>query len=305
MTVGERAIHLDLEVTRRQFEQRIGKMVDSTILLAQKALDDAGLTSRDLSRILLVGGSTRIPLVRQRLEEAFAASVHEEVDVDLAVGLGAAVQSALLGGEPVDRILVDVSAHSLGIRVVGRHDDGFGPPDTFAPVLRRNTVLPSRRTEEFYTMEDDQPLLDVEVFQGESTRVSGNTPVGSFPCDLEARPAGSPVNVEFSYDLNGVVTVSVSQPGGKTKRTVAMSLADGASGASGHADREITSAVERKAVELLARVSVETKAALNTLLTKLRATTDADLRAEVEDELLDFFVDFDDESGASDDADVP
>jgi len=295
MTVGERAIHLDLVVTRRQFELRIKKMVESTIALVRKALDDAGMSASDLSRILLVGGSTRIPLVRSRLEEEFRVPVHEEVDVDLAVGLGAAVQSAILGGEAVDRILVDVTAHSLGIRVLGGHDDeDLERPDTFAPVLRRNTVLPSCRVEEFYTMCDGQTALDVDVFQGEQTRVSGNTPVGSFVCALEPRPAGSPVSVEFSYDLNGIITVSVSQPGCATKRTVAMSVADAAAPG--------PSPVEKKAIALLARLSGDDHAQLEALLGRLRAGLgDSAATAAIEDELLDFFSDVEDLESSNED----
>jgi molecular chaperone DnaK len=284
-----RAIHLDLEVTRRKFEELIRSLLESTIVLAKKAVLDAGLTGQALSRICLVGGSTRIPLVRSLLDEAFRVPVHEEIDADLAVGLGASIQAAMLRGEKLDRVLVDVASHTLGIRVLGDEDedDPYSEPDTFAPILRRNTVLPAVRTEEFYTASDQQEKLDVEVFQGEGARVSENSLVGSFVCDLEPRPFHSPVSVEFAYDLNGVVKATVSQPGCSTRKTVALSVAD----ASRAAQAEDTALVEKKAVELLAAMPSSERGALEELLERFRRAQGS-ARTQAEEALLDFFVDY-------------
>jgi molecular chaperone DnaK len=285
-----RAIHLDVEVTRRTFEGLIRSLLESTIELAKKAVLDAGLTGESLSRICLVGGSTRIPLVRSLLDEAFGVPVHEEIDADLAVGLGASIQAAMLRGEKVDRVLVDVAAHTLGIRVIGEEDDEFGEPDTFAPILRRNTVLPAVRTEEFYTATDRQEQIDVEVFQGEAARVSENTPVGSFLCPLEPRPSHSPLNVEFAYDLNGVVKATVSQPGSSTSKTVALSVAD--AGRATQADDIPAALVEKKAEKLLESMPAAERGALEELLARFRSARGA-TRTEAEEALLDFFVDYD------------
>ncbi|MEI8259253.1 MAG: Hsp70 family protein, partial [Deltaproteobacteria bacterium] len=132
-----KAVHLDLTVSRRDFEEEIEALLESTMELTRQVLRDAGVGAADVSRICLVGGSTRIPRVRHLLRECFASDIHDEIDPDLAVGLGAAVQAAILKSVDVDRILVDVAAHSLGIRVIGIEDEDensvLDAPDTFAP----------------------------------------------------------------------------------------------------------------------------------------------------------------------------
>ena len=284
-----RAVHLELELTRRHLEGLIRPMLDSTMVLTERALRDAGVTREQLSAVCLVGGSTRIPLVRALLEEHLGAPVHEEVDPDLAVGLGASVQAAMLRGEPVDRVLVDVAAHSLGIRVIGSNDDWENEPDTFAPILKRNTVLPSSRAEEFYTCAHEQETLLVEVFQGESVRVSENAPVGSFRCPLEPKPANSPVRVEFAYDLNGIVRVTVSQPGVEAAKTVALRVAD--AGQRNEQGIEVpASAIERRAEQLLGALGPDQQKDLRMLLETFRAARGA-ARAQAEEALLDFFAD--------------
>jgi molecular chaperone DnaK len=174
--------------------------------------------------------------------------------------------------------------------VVGPDDDFRQKPDTFAPVLRRNTALPAERTQEFYTMLDNQKHLEVEVFQGESPAASENLRVGSFGFDLKPVPAQSPVRVAFAYDLNGVVKISISQPGLENTKTVAMSVAD-ASKASRSADvvSVPASAVERKARELLEQLEGGQRKALQGLLEKYLSVSGAAKEAAEED-LLDFFL---------------
>jgi molecular chaperone DnaK len=279
-------------VTRREFEAALREKLDETVALTRKALADAGLAAGKIRRICLVGGSTRIPLVRSLLEGELGVEVHEEIDADLAVGLGAAVQAGLLAGEQVDRILVDVAAHTLGIRAIGDRDRPWDRPDTFAPVLRRNTVLPAVRTEEFYTVCDDQEKLDVEVFQGESPRCTGNAPVGSFTFELAPAPELSPVHVAFAYDLNGVVKVSVSQPGQSNARTVALAVADAGSEAQRQAEDPV---VMRKARAMLAEATLEPAASqeLEGLVAACTLAAEAE-RPAAEDALLDFILEHED-----------
>jgi molecular chaperone DnaK len=284
---GGRPVHLDLEVTRRQLEALVHPLLASTVDLALRAVRDAGLTPEAIRRLCLVGGSTRIPLVRELLERAFPGEIHEEIDPDLAVGLGAAVQSALLQGGEVARILVDVAAHSLGIRVVGPEDTGLREPDTFAPILRRNTVLPARRAEEFYTVADGQKRLEVEVFQGEAPRVSENRRVGAFEFRLEPAPESSPIEVEFAYDLNGVVNVSVVQSGTANRKTVALGLREATVPSREGARGE--SALERRAARLLGDLAGAERAELEALLAALRDAGEMG-REAAEEALLDFFV---------------
>ncbi len=298
--VDGQAVHLDLTLTRRRFEDLIGDLVRSTIDLARRAVEDAHLSGQRISRVCLVGGSTRIPLVRRLLESAFEAEVHEEVDPDLAVGLGAAIQAGLLLGVPVERILVDVTAHSLGIRAMGGINDMDA--NTFAPVLRRNTALPASRTEEFYTVIDNQQMLQLEAFQGESPLASQNTPVGSFEFPLAPRPANSPLRVQFSYDLNGVVRVSVAQVGADNEKTVAFNLADtarmlpepGALTEGSSAPHGMNTAIERKARELLEKLSGPRKDQLSALFLAYQGASLA-TGEQAEEALLDFFLRAEDE----------
>ena len=285
-----RPVQLDRTGTRRELERRIAPLLEAPTALCRRAVDDARLSGQSLGRICLVGGSTRIPMARALLTEAFQADIHEEIDPDLAVALGASVQAGMLTGIDVERILVDVAAHSLGVRVVSEGDLEREQPDTFAPVLRRNTVLPATRTEEYYTMSEDQEEVDVEVFQGEAPRCSQNACVGSFTFALRPAPADSPVRVEFAYDLNGGVRGSVSQPGTDNAKTVALSVADAGRAAQGSAEQ---SAVERKARGLLSKLTGDDRAELEALLESYVASEGTE-RQVAEEALLDFFLDLED-----------
>ncbi len=282
-------VHIDLEITRREFEAMMQPLVDKTIELTRRAIDDAKLGSQDLSRICLVGGSTRVPLVRSLLAEEFGASqIHEEISADLAVALGASIQAGLLIGEPVARILVDVTAHSLGIRVIGKDDDSWEEPDTFGVVLPRNTVLPAEKTEEYYSVVEDQEKLVCEVFQGESRRVSENRSIGSFDVPLEPAPASSPIHVTFAYDLDGVVRVSVAQPGTSNRKTMRLTLPDAT-------PSELDTPVLRKARALLKTLEESRRAALQVLITEYESAA-IDDRGAAEEALLDFLMDVDSDS---------
>ncbi len=284
-------VHLARTLTRREFEAAIRPMLESTIALARRALDDAKLGADErLGRICLVGGSTRIPLVRALLAEAFDADIHEEIDVDLAVGLGAALQCAMLQGRDCRRVLVDVAAHTLGIRIFG-DDDRFrlDDPDTFAPILRRNTALPAERSEEFYTMYDDQPSVLVEVYQGEARRCSDNTLVGSFDFELEPAPLDTPVRFRFAYDLDGVIRVTASQGNSSRDKTVALTLPDAARPSASPAAAP-DSALLRRAERLLETVDDERRAQLELLIDAWRAAS-PERRDGLEERLLDLFLD--------------
>jgi molecular chaperone DnaK len=245
-----------------------------------------------------VGGSTRIPRVRALLDEAFGVDVHEEIDPDLAVALGAAIQAALLAGEAVERILVDVASHSLGVLALGQDE---WEADTFAPIVRRNTVLPATRTEEFYTLVDDQPGVEVKVYQGESPRASQNTLVGEFYYHLKPAPAHTPVRVEFSYTLDGIVQVKVLQKGTDNVTSVSLNVADAAKDAksasltpaaaeTATSPAAPLSPVERKAIELAKTLPDEARARLEGLLHRYRKS-EGDAREAAEEALLDFFLD--------------
>ncbi len=193
-------LHLDLEIDRPTFEGLIQGHLDATLGEVDRALEEAGLSPDRIDRVILVGGSTRIPRIAEMLAERFPCPVDHAVDPALGVALGAALQGAILGGQVFDQILVDVAAHSLGIKTV---DNVFAKPfehaeaDHFSVVIRRNTQIPATRSEAYFTVVDDQEKVWVEVYQGESELCSRNTRIGQFTFDLAPAPAGCAVVVEL------------------------------------------------------------------------------------------------------------
>ena len=219
--------HLDLEVDRPSFEELIDGLLASTLAEVDRALSEARLTAKQIDLVILVGGSTHVPRVRELLTGRFPCPVEHAVDPALCVALGAAVQGAILAGQVFDQILVDVAAHSLGIKTLDHPSEGgfWGRPraNHFSTIIRRNTQVPVTRSEVFRTLLDDQKSVAVEVYQGESARCSENTLIGHFPFKLLPAPAGSPVVVEFRYDLDGVIRVVVHQKGTDNRQEVTLS----------------------------------------------------------------------------------
>jgi molecular chaperone DnaK len=218
-------VHLDLEVERRTFEALVDDLLASTLVEVERALADARLTAEQIDLVILVGGSTHIPRVQELLAERFPCPVEHAVDPALCVALGAAVQGAILAGEVFDHILVDVAAHSLGVKTMDDVSGLWGrrEPDHFSPIIPRNTQVPATRSEVYYTVVDDQKRVAVEVYQGESARCSENTLIGHFPFALLPAPAQSPVVVEFRYDLDGIIGVVVHQKGTDNHKEVTLS----------------------------------------------------------------------------------
>jgi len=283
------AVNLDIVITRHDFELLIARHIERTIDLTSKVLGEAELSPSDISRLCLVGGSSRIPLVRRLLDEAFGLEVHEEIDPDLAVALGAAVQAGILAGSPVDRVLVDVASHDLGIRVLRYLDYDYEDNDAFAPIVRRNVALPARRSEEFVTLRDNQKVLDVEVYQGNEPSCSRNRLIGSYQFKLMPAPIHCPLSVELAYDLDGIVKVTVSQRGYDNTRVFTLSVSDASEVA-----RAGSAAVERRAEALAKRLKAKPRKRLEGLLEALRAAP-PEKRQAAEDLLLDFLILHEDE----------
>jgi molecular chaperone DnaK len=213
---GGVALHLNTEISREQFEELVRPWLDRTMECVQRALTDAKLTARQIDKVVLVGGSTRIPLVSQMLEERLGQPAHCEVSPDLVVAMGAAVQAALIRGEQVGAVLVDITPHSLGIRCLdySNADGYFSMPFQFkfAPIIRRNTPLPASRGEVFTTVHDNQPTVEIEVFQGENADVRRNHRVGKFKIEGLARlPAGNQLVVQLDLNLDGILKVSARE----------------------------------------------------------------------------------------------
>ena len=203
-------VHLDAELSRETFDDMIRPLVRSTLDSVDQALKDAGLLARDLDKVLLVGGSTRIPLVRRLLANHLGQEPHAEVHPDEAVALGAAVQAAIIAGEPIDAVLVDVAPHSLGIQTVHFVLDQV-LPDRFAVVIPRNTTIPCSKAESFYTLTPAQDRVRIRAYQGEDSVASRNTALGEFlfaGISSAGPDRQREVVVRFDYDVNGIVQVT-------------------------------------------------------------------------------------------------
>jgi molecular chaperone DnaK len=207
-------LHLSAEVTREEYEGLIRPLIDRTMECVQQALDDAHLTAAQIDRVVLVGGSTRTPLIGRLLEERLGQPAHREVNPDLCVAMGAAVQGAIIAGQSVGAVLVDITPHSLGIKCL-EYGDSFGirPNEfKFAPILKRNTPLPASRSEVFCTVTDSQPTVEIDVYQGESPDVRRNHRVGRFLIEGLARvPAGNQLVVQLDLTLDGILKVSARE----------------------------------------------------------------------------------------------
>ena len=169
------------------------------------------MQANQIDKVVLVGGATRTPLVHHLLEERLGRPVHCEIEPDLAVAMGAAVQGGLIAGIDVGPILVDITPHTLGISALGELH-GFMSPHAFSPIIERNTPLPACRTEIYSTVDDDQDAAEIRVFQGENHDTRYNTLVGEFMIEgLAEVPAGNQILVRLDLDLNGILKVTATE----------------------------------------------------------------------------------------------
>ncbi|NJN82603.1 MAG: Hsp70 family protein [Caldilineaceae bacterium] len=209
-----RPLHLRREVSREEFEGLIDGLLERTISCIDQALSDAKLEAGQIDRVLLVGGSTRIPTVWEMVSQRMGQDPHSEIDPDAAVALGAAIQGAIVAGEEIDAILVDVTPLSLGIEIASLGMTGRIQADRFAPLIRRNATVPIHKSEIFTTMMPGQDTIHIKVYQGESPIASQNVFLGDFMVEeLEPnRPDGlCNVTVNFDIDVNGILDVTVTE----------------------------------------------------------------------------------------------
>lgn len=209
--------NLALEVTREEYEEEIRPLLDKTVGCCAQCLHDAAIRGPELDRILLVGGASRTPLVQALIEERLGLEPRHEIDPDLIVAYGAALQGAALAGEPSAGILVDITPYNLGISALSGPFGELG----FSTIIRRNTPLPVSRSELFRTATDNQPEVIIMVYQGETENLEGNRMIGEFVVEgLSKAPAGDPILVHFQLNLNGMLEVTATEKRTGLSKTV-------------------------------------------------------------------------------------
>jgi molecular chaperone DnaK len=210
----QRPLHIVREVSRVEFVALIEELLERTVTCMDQVLHDARIQPDDIDRVLLVGGSTRIPEVWELVSGHMEQTLHDEIDPDAVVALGAAVQAGIIAGEAIDAVLVDVTPLSLGIETATIGVTGHLQEDRFAPLIRRNTTVPVHKSEVFSTLLPGQSAIHVKVYQGEHQVASQNVLLGDFMVeDLQPnRPDGlSDVVVNFELDVNGILNVTVTE----------------------------------------------------------------------------------------------
>jgi len=201
-------VHLSLELSREDYEAMIEPYVAETLAAVHIAMEGARMRVSDLDEVLLVGGATRTPLIQRRLEKELGIQPRSELDPDLCVATGAAIQAAVIAGERVSQVLVDITPYTFGTSAIAELN-GEMYPYTFIPLIRKNTPIPVTKSEAFYTIVDGQMAIEVNVYQGEDPDALNNIRIGAYRIEgLSDVPAGNTIVTTFSLDINGILQVT-------------------------------------------------------------------------------------------------
>ncbi|MBH5318152.1 molecular chaperone DnaK [Paenibacillus sp. GSMTC-2017] len=239
--------HLEMNLTRAKFDELSATLVERTLGPTRQALSDAGMTPNDIDKVVLVGGSTRIPAVQDAVKKLIGKDPHKGVNPDEVVALGAAVQAGVLTGDVTGVVLLDVTPLSLGIETAG---------GVFTKMIDRNTTIPTSKSQVYSTYADNQPGVEIHVLQGERSMANGNKTLGRFTLnDIPLAPRGVPqIEVTFDIDANGIVNVSALDKGTGKSQKITITSSSGLSDAEIEQmmkDAELNAEEDRKNRELV------------------------------------------------------